>query len=67
MNIMQLIEQHARKNPQALQTPRGQSLVGILQSGNEQRGIEAANNILQSMGLSKEEGIAQAKQFFGIR
>lgn len=67
MNIMQLIEQQAKKNPGALTTPRGQSLVNVLQSGNEQQGIEAANNILQSMGLSREEGIAQAKAFFGIR
>lgn len=67
MNIMQLIEQQARKNPQALQNPRAQSLVSVLQSGDEKRGEEAAMRILQTMGLSKEEGIAQAKQFFGIR
>lgn len=67
MNIMQLIEQQAKKNPQALQNPRAQSLVSVLQSGDEKRGEEAAMRILQTMGLSKEEGIAQAKQFFGIR
>lgn len=36
-------------------------------NNDQQAGEQIANNILQSMGLTKEEGIAQAKKFFGMQ
>lgn len=67
MNFMDILKQKAAQNPEALNNPRAQSLISIIQSGDAQRGEEAAMNILESMGVSKEEGIQQAMQFFGMR
>lgn len=57
MNIMQVLRMKAQQNPEALNNPRAQELIKIIQSGDKQAGIEAANNILQSYGVSKEEGL----------
>lgn len=65
MRTMDVIEKLARENPEALNNPRSQSLLDILRSGDEKRGIEAANNILQDMGLDRNTGMNQA--FSGIQ
>lgn len=62
MKTMDLITRLAQQNPEAINNPRSQSLLNILKAGNEQRGIEAAENIIKSMGLSREEAIQQATQ-----
>lgn len=60
MKTIQVIEALAKQNPEALNNPRAQSLLNILRSGDEQRGIEAANNILKELGLNRETGVQQA-------
>lgn len=65
MKTMDVITTLAQQNPEAINNPRSQSLLDILRSGDEQRGIEAATNILNSMELSREVGVRQAEQ--GLR
>lgn len=60
MKTMRVIEALAKQNPEAFNNPRAQSLLNILRSGDEQRGIEAANNILKELGLDRETGVQQA-------
>lgn len=60
MKTMQIIESLAKQNPEALNNPRAQSLLDIIRSGDEQRGIEAANNILKDLGIQRNTGIQQA-------
>lgn len=59
MKTMLIIESLAKQNPEALNNPRAQSLLDIIRSGDEQRGIEAANNILNDMGIQRNTGIQQ--------
>lgn len=44
----------------------GQEMVNAIRNNDSQRGEELANNILKSYGLTKEQGIAKAKQYFGL-
>lgn len=53
------------KNNQNL-TSTEQNYINVLQSGNAAEGEALANNLLKSMGLSKEDAIAQARNFFHI-
>lgn len=39
----------------------------LIQSGDSTAGEKAAYDILKKVGLSKDEAIAQAKAFFGIK
>lgn len=60
MRTMEVIEKLAMSNPQALDNPRSQQLLDILRSGDEKRGIEAANSILKDLGIDRNAGINQA-------
>lgn len=44
----------------------GQEMVSAIRNNDSKRGEELANNILNSYGISKEQGIARAKQYFGL-
>lgn len=44
-----------------------QHMIQVIQSGNQQEGELIAKNLLESNGVSKEQGIQQAMQFFGLR
>lgn len=60
MRTIEMIEKLAMANPEAINNPRAQSLLDILRAGDEQRGIEAANSILNEMGIQRDAGIQQA-------
>lgn len=47
-------------------TPVQQNYIDVLKSGDAKKGEELANNLCSSMGMTKEQAINQAKQFFGI-
>lgn len=60
---MQIINQNRDKfknNPQA------QSMISIIENYNEQQGIELANNLLNSYGDTKENGVKKAMSFFNL-
>lgn len=61
MNIQQLALDMISRNPQIANNPNAKAMVDVLQSGNQQAGIEMANNLLKTYGLSREDGVAQAK------
>ena len=46
--------------------PRAQEYIKIIQSGDSKKGEEIANNLCQTYGVSKEDAIKNAKQFFGV-
>ena len=65
--ISQCIQQMAMKilkeNPNIANNPNAQSMINVIQSGDEKKGQEIAENICKSMGVSKEDAIRQAEQF----
>lgn len=68
--ISQCIQQMAMKilkeNPNIANNPNAQSMINVIQSGDEKKGQEIAENICKSMGVSKEDAIRQAEQFFHV-
>lgn len=59
--ISQCIQQMAMKilkeNPNIANNPNAQSMINVIQSGDEKKGQEIAENICKSMGVSKEDAI----------
>lgn len=47
-------------------TPTQQAYIDTIKSGNSSKGEEIAMNLCNSMGMSKEQAIAQARNFFHI-
>lgn len=54
------------KNPNISSNPNARAMIDVLRSGDNARGEQMANNLLQSMGMSREDAISQAKGFFGL-
>lgn len=54
------------RNPQVANNPRAQDLLQVIQNGDSAKGEQIVNNICNTMGVSKEQAIRDAKQFFHI-
>lgn len=46
--------------------PMASGMLDIIESGDAKKGEHMADNICKSMGVSREQAISQARQFFGI-
>lgn len=55
-----------QKHPEVLNNPRNQALLSVLESGDEKKGMEVAQNLCDTYGVSKDDALAQAKNLFGI-
>lgn len=64
--LMNFALQQMQRNPNIANTPMGQQFMRVLQSGDQNAGIQMANNILNSAGVSREQGIQQARNMFHI-
>lgn len=56
-----------KENPNIANNPNAQSMINVIQSGDEKKGQKIAENICKSMGVSKEDAIRQAEQFFHVK
>lgn len=63
-NILQSL---IANNPAIANNPNVQSYISVIQNNDQTKGEEIANNMCQSMGISREEAVARAKAFFGLR
>lgn len=66
-NIMQNLVSVAMNNPQVKNSPLAKEGLGAIFSNDNRKGEEIANNILASYGLTKEQGVEQAKRYFNIK
>lgn len=55
-----------RMNPQVRNNPQAQEWLKVIQSGDTVQGEEIANNLLQSMGMNKEQAMQEASKRFGF-
>lgn len=65
--IGQLAMQLISRNPNLQNNPQAMNMIQLIQSGDSVQGQRVAENILQSYGMTKEQGIQQAMQMFGLR
>ena len=61
---MQFLMSQIQQNPNIANNPQAQSYIQIIQSGDQKKGEEIAQNLLKSYGMTKEQGMAQVKCFF---
>lgn len=54
------------RSPGVRNNPMAQNYLQILQSGDSEKGMQVAENICRSYGLTKEQALTQAKKFFHI-
>ena len=62
-NVLQLF---MNQNQNAPLTQTQQSYIDILKSGNASAGEQLAMNLCNTMGISKDQAIAEARQYFGL-
>lgn len=65
--IAQLAMNMMARNPRLANNPQAAHMLQVIQSGDSIEGQKIAENLLNSYGVSKEQGIQQAMQFFGFR
>lgn len=66
INFQQLAMDAIKSNPQIQSNPNAMHMLQVIQSGDAQKGEEIASNILKTYGISKEQGIEQARSFFRL-
>lgn len=64
MDPRQMIQQAIQRNPQVANNPQAQQYLQVIMSGDSQKGQELARNICGSFGVTPEDGVNQAMQFF---
>lgn len=68
MNVANtLLQGLIANNPAIANNPNAQNYLNVIQSNDQTKGEQIANNLCQTMGVTKEQAIAQAKAFFGLR
>lgn len=58
--------QMINRNPNIANNPQAQEFMKVIQSGDQVRGRQIAENLCKTYGVSPEEALAQAKDFFRI-
>lgn len=54
------------QNPNVRANPQMQEMLSVIQSGDSVRGQQIAENLCNTYGVSKENAIANARNFFHI-
>lgn len=65
-NMMQFVQTIIRNNPQIQSNPQAQQMLNVIMSGDSARGQQIAQNLCNSMGISAEDALANAKRYFGL-
>lgn len=66
MNVKQMITNLMMRNPAVADNPNAKAMLEVVSSGDQAKGEEIANNLLNTYGVSKEDALRQAREFFGI-
>lgn len=55
-----------RNNPNVANNPNAQEFINVIQSGDTAKGQQIAQNLCNTYGVTPEEAMQQAKQFFKL-
>lgn len=66
-NPMQFALNMIRQNPQIANNPRAQEMIKVIQNGDSARGQQLAENLCKTYGVTKEQAMNEAMQFFTKR
>lgn len=54
------------QNPAISNNPNAREFIRVIQNGDSAKGMQIAQNLCDSYGVSKEEALRNAKQFFHL-
>lgn len=54
------------RNPAVANNPQAQNLISVIQNGDSKKGEEIARNLCNTYGVTPEQALTQAKNFFGF-
>lgn len=66
LDIRQFALNMIQRNPKIANNPQAQGYLEVIQNNDSQKGRQIAENICKSYGMTKEEALNRAKQFFGL-
>ena len=55
-----------RNNPKVANNPNAQEFINVIQIGDAAKGQQIAQNLCNTYGVTPEEAMQQAKQFFKL-
>lgn len=55
------------RNPNVQNNPSQQNMINAIRNGDDAAGQQIADNLCKTYGISREEALKKAKEFFGIR
>lgn len=62
--MLQALLSRLQQTPNFQNNPEAQEMLNVILTGDSKRGEEIANKILQSNGVSREEGVNKARSYF---
>lgn len=65
-NPKALAMQMISNNPNIANDPNAKEIINVIQSGDNKRGVEIATNICNTYGITPQQAMLQAKNFFNI-
>lgn len=54
------------RNPQIANNPNAKELLNVIQNGDQAKGTQIAQNLCNTYGVTPEQAVNQAKNFFNI-
>lgn len=66
MDIKDIAINMIRRNPRFANNPQAQNYLQIIQSGNSQQGEQIARNLCQTYGVTPDQAVQQARNFFNL-
>lgn len=67
MNVNQVLDTLLQRNPEMQNNPMAKQMIDVIRSGDSAKGQQIANNLCKSNGVSPQDAIKQAQQFFGLK
>lgn len=65
-NIQEFALNLIKNNPNISNNPNAQEFINVIQSGDAVRGQQLANNLCKTYGITPDQALYQAKQFFNF-
>ena len=66
VNPMRFAMNMLQQNPNLQNNPQAQGLMQIIQSGDEARGKQIAENLCRTYGVTPDQALQDARKFFHI-
>lgn len=63
-NIQQFALNLINRNPQIAKNPKAQEMIDVIRRGDANAGMQIANNICNTYGISREQAVQDASKFF---